>query len=617
LQPAVLQNGESGSATSFRAQNKSVMKKTFLVTVSCILFSTIIIAQSVGINNNTPHNSAALDITSSTKGLLIPRMLLSARNLIASPATGLLIYQTDNTPGYYYYNGTGWVQLGSGGGSNYWSLNGSSIFNNNISNVGIGTASPANKLTVQTLINDYGLTHTDGTITTGTWIGNFNGATGGWLGTKSNHPLNFFTNGGNAQMTVLTNGNIGVGNVNPFNKFQIGSNTGGFVGFDLAIGNNSQGIGFYQGSVSSYWQASTNIALYANNGNGNIGINIETPANKLQIGSVGSSGFNGNHLALGNGTHALGIYQSNASTTFTSTTDIVMMPRNNGQGRVGINTSTPRAPLDVVNYTFTPVPFNEYRYHNREWEDLQYCTPCTPAASIFASNAVVASEFDAYSDARIKDIIGISNTTKDLETINAIRITDYRLKDRVKNGNKLYKKVIAQEVEQIYPQIVSRHTDFIPNVYQLANKIEKTVNGYLLSFISPHTISSTAKKLRLIMAEGEGMQEFDIVVIPTGNQVVIKATDIKTDKIFVYGEQVDDFRTIDYEGLTTLNISATQELSKLVKKLQSAIELLTAKNAELTGLLKPLNAKADGREAEIGYGVNQEATGNGSRSNNK
>ena len=103
-------------------------------------------------------------------------------------------------------------------------------------NVGIGTTTPANKLTVQTLTNDFGLTHTDATVTVGSWIGNFQGATGGWIGTKSNHPLNFFTNNGSAQMTVLTNGNVGIGVVNPANKLQIGSvGATGFATNDFAL----------------------------------------------------------------------------------------------------------------------------------------------------------------------------------------------------------------------------------------------------------------------------------------------------------------------------------------------------------------------------------------------
>ncbi|HNA01411.1 MAG TPA: hypothetical protein PLN49_11140, partial [Ferruginibacter sp.] len=59
-------------------------------------------AQSVSINTDgsTAHGSAMLDVKSSSKGMLIPRLTLAERNAVASPATGLMIYQTDNTPGF-------------------------------------------------------------------------------------------------------------------------------------------------------------------------------------------------------------------------------------------------------------------------------------------------------------------------------------------------------------------------------------------------------------------------------------------------------------------------------------------------------------------------------------
>ncbi len=440
-------------------------------------------------------------------------------------------------------------------------------------NVGIGTTTPANKLTVQTLTNDFGLTHTDGTVTVGSWIGNFQGATGGWIGTKSNHPLNFFTNNGSAQMTVLSNGNVGIGIVNPANKLQIGSvGATGFATNDFALGNGTQAFAIYQTPSSTSMGSTTDISIMPkNNGNGYLGINVATPANKLQIGSVGATGFASNDFAIGNGTNAMAIYQTNTETLIGSTTDIILKPRNNGLGRVGINTNTPGYPL-VVDGTVGSSNFADYSYHNflSYTNGIDRCNGCIANISIFSSGAVYASEFDAFSDARIKNIIGVSNSAKDLETINALQVTDYTLKDIVQNGNKPFKKVIAQEVEKRYPQVVSKHTGFIPNVYQPATKIEQTSKGCLLTFSNKHNISKAAKKLQVLLAEGEGMQEFDIVSIPSEYKVVINATVIKTDKAFVYGEEVDDFRTVDYDGLTTLNISATQELSRLIKK-QTAI----------------------------------------------
>ena len=62
-----------------------------------------------------PNASSVLELRSTTKGFLPPRMNLVQRDAIASPASGLLIYQTDNAPGFYYFDGTNWMAVGSGG----------------------------------------------------------------------------------------------------------------------------------------------------------------------------------------------------------------------------------------------------------------------------------------------------------------------------------------------------------------------------------------------------------------------------------------------------------------------------------------------------------------------
>ena len=78
-----------------------------------LLFVSFSMAQ-VGIGTTNPDASSSLDISSTNSGLLIPRMNQNQRDLIGTPATGLLVFQTDNTPGFYYYDGTSWILLGSG-----------------------------------------------------------------------------------------------------------------------------------------------------------------------------------------------------------------------------------------------------------------------------------------------------------------------------------------------------------------------------------------------------------------------------------------------------------------------------------------------------------------------
>ncbi len=67
--------------------------------------------QNVGIGTKEPDNSAALDISSNTQGVLVPRLLQNQREDISLPAKGLLVFQTDNKSGFYYFDGEKWEPL--------------------------------------------------------------------------------------------------------------------------------------------------------------------------------------------------------------------------------------------------------------------------------------------------------------------------------------------------------------------------------------------------------------------------------------------------------------------------------------------------------------------------
>ena len=84
------------------------------ITVIVLMLFTALSYSQVGINTNNPDASSALDITSTTGGLLVPRMTEAQRDDINSPsnpATGLMIYQTDGATGFYYYNGSSWSEV--------------------------------------------------------------------------------------------------------------------------------------------------------------------------------------------------------------------------------------------------------------------------------------------------------------------------------------------------------------------------------------------------------------------------------------------------------------------------------------------------------------------------
>jgi hypothetical protein len=92
------------------------MLKQFLKGSAVIIACFVTVqsfAQSVSINTNgtVADTSAILDVKSTTKGLLVPRMTAAQKTAIVNPATGLLVYQTDGSSGFYYYTGSAWLLL--------------------------------------------------------------------------------------------------------------------------------------------------------------------------------------------------------------------------------------------------------------------------------------------------------------------------------------------------------------------------------------------------------------------------------------------------------------------------------------------------------------------------
>lgn len=101
-----------------------------------LFISMNIYSQGVSINNDgsNPDNSAILDVKSTDKGVLIPRMTQTQRTSITTPANGLMVYQTNGTTGFYFYDGSTWVRLATGTESLYTEGTGIDITNNVVTN---------------------------------------------------------------------------------------------------------------------------------------------------------------------------------------------------------------------------------------------------------------------------------------------------------------------------------------------------------------------------------------------------------------------------------------------------------------------------------------------------
>lgn len=365
--------------------------------------NTFPVSGAAGIGTLTPDASALLDIVSTAKGALIPRMTKAQRDAIVAPATGLLIFQTNSTAGFYYYSGTKWTGVantftggtgisiasgtvtntlpdqvvtiaGAGGVSvtgtypaftitgtggaetdpevsssiinSIPKWNGTTLVNGILfddgSNIGIGTASPLFKLDV----------NGDASIN-GVRIGKGNGGQSGntAMGIQTlnvNSVGDFNTASGYQVLKSNTTGGFNTANgyqallVNTVGSFNTAA--GSFALVANTIGNSNNGYGAY--ALAGNTNGSFNNAIGNNSAQANTTGNSNTAIgdNALNTNTTGS-----NNTAIGAGANVSVVNLSNATAiganAIVSASNALVLGNN---ANIGIGTSAPAAKLEVA-----------------------------------------------------------------------------------------------------------------------------------------------------------------------------------------------------------------------------------------------------------------------------
>lgn len=352
-------------------------------------------------------------------------------------------------------------------------------------------------------------------------------------------------------------------------------------GVSLAIGDGDSGIDqFGDGKLAIRTNGTTRMTF-------------------LDNGKVGIGAFNDANLALAIGDGDTGIEHLGDGNLAVVT--------NNGQhmhiranGRIGIGTADPRTRLHVTGGAQDISSSNANYFHFGFSQDAP-----TQDGSFFpgivaffeggiAADGNIASAGSVnWSDARTKNILSRSDARKDLNILNNIRITDYQMIDRVQDKQD-YKKVIAQEVESVFPQAVNTSRRIIPNVYEQA-ATTKFENGVLTVTTTKAHDFATGNEIDLITPEGR-LSNIKVIAVKDAHTFSV-AAEKAPGNVFVYGKYVDDFKSVDYDALSMLNVSATQELYRQIQQLQQENEALRAKNANFESRLSKVEAMLNGTES--------------------
>ena len=454
-----------------------------------------------------------------------------------SSATGTNSMALGNNASTNTYNNA--VAIGNGSTAE---ADNSIILGNGTQNVGIGTTSPDVPFEVVgntdiTNPNVANLTNAIAKFTANDVAGIVLGSTSGNTpyiadcnGTNINSTgLRFLTNS-EQRMCILSNGRVGIGTTSPDNLLTI---AGGGL------------------QLSPYTAGTTKFLLYSEN-------------NVLQMNPRTSTGGYNNIIGL----------------------------NMNSSGNVGIGTTSPSVPLHVSRATTITLSgaSSYFEVHNGFKTNGNNLSK---AISIKATDGIVGSSVFANSDLRIKENINDILDDSALQKLRQLNPKMYQYKDKLSRGDKTVYGFIAQEVGDILPLAVQTQEDSIPNIIQLVSidVDHKTLHFY--QGFNTQNLDASFNTLRIIDKENkEHFVDIEEIIDASHIRVDTDLSEIMGDvdesgniiegnKVFVYGQQVDDFHILDKNAIFTIATAALQEVDRQLQAEKAKVADLEAKNATL------------------------------------
>jgi len=269
-------------------------------------------------------------------------------------------------------------------------------------------------------------------------------------------------------------------------------------------------------------------------------------------------------------------------------------------GRLGIGTPAVmpvvRCPLHVnggVNPNISNGQRGYFAFHHGLVHNTSWWGEST---SIYATHSIVSGLYFASlagtigaSDERIKKDITDVDDGSALEILRLLKPKKYKYKDEVQRGTEPVWGFIAQQVGAILPYATKLRTECLPNIYELAN----VSNSNVITFTNFDTSNLESNAMVLKVYDVDDKEHLiNIAEVIDGHSIRVDE-DLtewsEDDKIFVYGQQVDDFVFLQKDAIWTVATSALQEVDR-------QLQIEKSRNDELQVRLQALEARIQALE---------------------
>ena len=406
------------------------------------------------------------------------------------------------------------------------------------------------------------------------------GGGGGGSGSKGNNAQYYSTyysggNGGNGTNTYSSIINDVGNSINNIisgwttatsNTYIAGGGSGGTYQY---TGNYYSTPGLGGGGQGAYWiyygQTVDTISYPANSV-------VKNASNGFRnTGGGGGGGSDGSCTNGGNGGSGIIILRINKSTSYTYTVNPI-----SSSGTGAITGSS----LSLTGY------LNSYSATNQNYinsiTNSNSITSSTFSGNLVSLNASYGissgTGFTINSDQRIKKNIEPLSSTDSLQIIKALEPSKYQYVDFFKGTVSKY-GYLAQKVESVLPSVVNQNTSYIPNFFEIV-KIEN-LTKIILDTKNTEPLEIGTKLKFYDIQNNIYLREVQEIINEksfTVNTCFLE----ETDTLFLYGQEVNDYLSIDMDQINTILLSALQEFNNELEYRENEISTLKNKIEDTT-----------------------------------